>query len=84
MGAIGLLPLGSIGSAPAATMAAMGATDLTAAAAAGLVIGASTVLAALLYAGACWIWRPRLGEPAEVIELPARPVEARSELDVAA
>jgi hypothetical protein len=84
MGAIGMLPLGSIGSAPAATVAAMGATDLTAAAAAGVVIGASTVVAALLYAGACWAWRPRLGEPAEVIPLPVRREEAPSEVDLAA
>jgi hypothetical protein len=86
MGAIGLLPLGSIGSAPAATVAAMGATDLTAAAAAGVVIGASTVLAAVLYATASWAWRPSLGEPAEVIELPVAPAvaEPRTELDLAA
>jgi hypothetical protein len=56
MGAIGLLPLGAVGTAPTATVAAMGATDLTSAAAAGLVIGTSTVLAALIYAGACWTW----------------------------
>jgi hypothetical protein len=84
MGAIGLLPLGSIGSAPAATVAAMGATDLTAAAAAGMVIGASTVIAALLYGAACWAWRPRLGEPAEVIQLPGTGAESSSELELAA
>jgi hypothetical protein len=84
MGAIGLLPLGSIGSAPAATVAAMGATDLTAAAAAGVVIGASTVVAALVYAGACWAWCPRLGEPAEVVPLPIRSAETPSDMDLAA
>ncbi len=60
MGAIGLLPLSALGTAPTATIAAMGTTDLSAAAAAGMVIGTSTVLAVLLYAGACWTWRARV------------------------
>jgi hypothetical protein len=63
MGAIGLLPLGAIGTAPTAAVAAMGASDLTSAAAAGLVIGTSTVLAVLLYAGVCWTWGARLRVP---------------------
>jgi hypothetical protein len=53
MGTIGLLPVGAVGTAPTATIAAMGATNMTAAAAAGMVIGTSTVLAVLLYAAAC-------------------------------
>ncbi len=66
MGAIGLLPLGAVGTAPAATVAAMGATNLTSAAAAGMVIGTSTVLAVLLYAAACATWgaHHRAGTPA--------------------
>jgi hypothetical protein len=94
MGAIGLLPLGAVGTAPTATVAAMGATDLTSAAAAGMVIGTSTVLAVLLYAGACWTWGARraagpvadagLAVPAEVIELPVAGAAAAPELDLAA
>jgi hypothetical protein len=90
MGAIGLLPLGAAGTAPAATVAAMGATNLTTAAAAGMVIGTSTVLAVLLYAGVCWVrWaRPvgRAAEPelAEVVPLPIRPAEPEPEVDLAA
>jgi len=63
MGAIGLLPLGAIGTAPTAAVAAMGASNLTSAAAAGLVIGTSTVLAVLLYAAVCWTWGARLRVP---------------------
>jgi hypothetical protein len=63
MGAIGLLPLGAVGTAPTAAVAAMGASDLTSAAAAGVVIGTSTVLAVLLYAGVCWTWGARLRVP---------------------
>jgi hypothetical protein len=90
MGAIGLLPLGALGTAPTATIAAMGATDMTAAAAAGMVIGTSTVLAVLLYAGACWMWwaRParRAAEPklADVVPLPVRAGQREPELDLAA
>lgn len=69
MGAIGLLPLGAVGTAPTATIAAMGATNMTAAAAAGMVIGTSTVLAVLLYAGACWTWRMRPVRPEPEPEL---------------
>ena len=58
-----MLPVGAVGSAPAATIAAVGASDLSAAAAEGLVIRASTVLAALLYTGVCWAWRDRFAEP---------------------
>jgi hypothetical protein len=92
MGAIGLLPLGSVGNAPAATVAAMGATDISAATAAGMVIGASTVLAALIYAAACWACDAHLTRsadrheaPANVIALPLRPAaESEPELDLAA
>lgn len=92
MGAIGLLPLGAVGTAPTATVAAMGATDLTSAAAAGLVIGTSTVLAVLIYAGACWTWSSTLwteesAPTAEIIPFPQRRaagVEPEAELDVAA
>ena len=92
MGAIGLLPLSALGTAPTATVAAMGATDLTGAAAAGLVIGTSTVLAVVLYAGACWTWGACVGEQtdeaaelAEVVALPRRaPTDAEAELDLAA
>ncbi len=91
MGAIGLLPLGAVGTAPTATVAAMGAADLTSAAAAGMVIGTSTVLAALLYAGACWAWRARPVESvgqsaalAEVLPLPIPASESGQELDLAA
>lgn len=94
MGAIGLLPLGAVGTAPTATVAAMGATSLTSAAAAGMVIGTSTVLAVLLYATACWTWGSRradqavtdsgLGPPAEVIELPVAATAGAPELDLAA
>lgn len=91
MGAIGLLPLSALGTAPTATVAAMGATDLTGAAAAGIVIGTSTVLAVLLYAGVCWTWRARSVEPvgqsaglAEVLPLPIPASEPGQELDLAA
>jgi hypothetical protein len=90
MGAIGLLPLGAVGSAPTATIATMGATNMTAAAAAGMVIGTSTVLAVLLYAGACWSWSAlparRTAEPelAEVVQLPVRAAQPEAELDLAA
>src|SRR5262249_30376028 len=77
MGAIGLLPLG-LGTAPTATVVAMGAADLSSAAAAGLVLSASTMLAVLLYAGACWACGARFTTtaqegrvvPAEVVPLP--------------
>src|SRR5262249_49037256 len=98
MGAIGLLPLGAVGAAPAATVAAMGTTNLSAAAAAGMVIGTSTVLAVLLSAGACWVLGARFTaaaekpgeeegrEQAEVVPLPVRRAvsEAQPELDLAA
>ena len=91
MGAIGLLPLGAVGTAPTATIAAMGATNMTGAAAAGMVIGTSTVLAVLIYAGACWTWwarpaRTRAAEPdlAEVVPLPLRTPRPEAELDLAA
>src|SRR5919106_1890218 len=82
MGTVGLLPLG-VGTGPASTVAALGTTDLAAAAAAGMVVSAATVLSVLIYAGACWVWRARVPEPApaEVIPLPVRPAEARAELD---
>jgi hypothetical protein len=85
MGTVGLLPLG-VGTGPASTVAALGATDLAAAAAAGMVVSAATVLSVLIYAGACWAWRARVPEPApaEVIPLPVRPADARAELDLAA
>jgi lysylphosphatidylglycerol synthase-like protein len=90
MGAIGLLPLGAVGTAPTATIAAMGATNMTAAAAAGMVIGTSTVLAVLIYAGACWTWwarpvrKPAEPELAEVVPLPLRGAQPEAELDLAA
>ena len=90
MGAIGLLPLGAIGTAPTATIAAMGATNMTAAAAAGMVIGTSTVIAVLLYAGACWTWWARptreasAPELAEVVPLPLPATRSEPELDLAA
>ena len=58
MGTIGLLPIG-VGTGPTATVAALGTTNLAAATAAGMVVSAATVLAVLIYAGACWAWRPR-------------------------
>ena len=58
MGTVGLLPLG-IGTGPAATVAALGTANLAAATAAGMVVSAATVLAVLIYAGACWAWRAR-------------------------
>jgi hypothetical protein len=58
MGTIGLLPIG-VGTGPTATVAALGTTNLAAATAAGVVVSAATVLAVLIYAGACWAWRPR-------------------------
>jgi hypothetical protein len=77
MGAIGLLPLGGFGTASAAYVAGMGAANLTAAAAAGMVVGASTLLAVMLYAAAVWsrpgrplTRRADEGELAEVIPLP--------------
>jgi hypothetical protein len=90
MGAIGLLPLGAVGTAPTATIAAMGATNMTAAAAAGMVIGTSTVVAVLIYAGACWTWwarpvkKPAEPELAEVVSLPLRGAQPEAELDLAA
>jgi hypothetical protein len=61
MGAVGLLPLG-IGTGPTATVAALGTTNLAAATAAGMVVSTATVLAVLIYAGACWAWRARPAE----------------------
>jgi hypothetical protein len=58
MGTIGLLPIG-VGTGPTATVAALGTTNLAAATAAGMVVCAATVLAVLIYAGACWAGRPR-------------------------
>jgi hypothetical protein len=90
MGAMSLLPLG-VATGPTATVAALGATDLVAAAAAGMVVGTSMVLAVLIYAGACWAWRPRRipdgaedREPAPVIPLPVRRVESAADIDLAA
>ena len=88
MGAIGLLPIG-VGTGPTATVAALGATDIGAAAAAGMVVSAATVLAVLLYAALCWAWaarsRPETESGAEVIPLPlARRVDVEPELDLAA
>ena len=62
MGTVGLLPLG-VGTGPAATVAALGTSNLAAATAAGMVVSAATVLAVLIYAGACWAWRLRPVEP---------------------
>jgi uncharacterized membrane protein YbhN (UPF0104 family) len=62
MGTVGLLPIG-VGTGPAATVAALGTSNLAAATAAGMVVSAATVLAVLIYAGACWAWRWRPVEP---------------------
>jgi hypothetical protein len=59
MGTVGLLPIG-VGTGPTATVAALGTTNLAAATAAGMVVSAATVLAVLIYAGACWAWRVRV------------------------
>jgi hypothetical protein len=58
MGTVGLLPLG-VGTGPTAMVAALGTTDMAAATAAGMVVSTATVLAVLIYAAACWAWRPR-------------------------
>jgi hypothetical protein len=64
MGTVGLLPLG-VGTGPTAMVAALGTSDLAAATAAGMVVSTATVLAVLIYAAACWAWRPReLAAPA--------------------
>jgi hypothetical protein len=90
MGAMSLLPLG-VATGPTATVAALGATNLAAATAAGMVVGTAMVLAVLIYAAACWAWRPRStvgraeeGEPAAVIPLPVRRAESSADLDLAA
>jgi hypothetical protein len=92
MGAIGLLPIG-VGTGPTATVAALGTTNLAAAAAAGMVVSAATVLAVLLYAGACWTLGARFTEsgpaeevePAEVIPFPpGRRTDRVQEADLAA
>jgi hypothetical protein len=63
---------------------------MTAAAAAGMVIGTSTVVAVLIYAGACWTWwarpvkKPAEPELAEVVSLPLRGAQPEAELDLAA
>jgi hypothetical protein len=62
MGTVGLLPIG-VGTGPTATVAALGTSNLAAAAAAGMVVSAATVLAVLIYAGACWAWRGSLTAP---------------------
>jgi hypothetical protein len=62
MGTVGLLPIG-VGTGPAATVAALGTTNLAAATAAGMVVSAATVLAVLIYAGACWAWRGIVAAP---------------------
>jgi hypothetical protein len=62
MGTVGLLPLG-VGTGPAATVAALGTTDLATATAAGMVVSTATVLAVLIYAGACWGWRALVPAP---------------------
>ncbi len=90
MGAIGLLPIG-VGTGPTATVAALGTTNVAAAAAAGMVVSAATVLAVLLYAGACWVLGARFGadtvpdgEPT-VIPFPLRRRrDVEAELDLAA
>jgi uncharacterized membrane protein YbhN (UPF0104 family) len=63
MGAVGLLPIG-VGTGPAATVAALGSTNLAAATGAGMVVSTATVLAVLIYAGACWAWRAVVPAPA--------------------
>src|SRR5262249_5331192 len=63
MGTVGLLPIG-VGTGPAATVAALGTTNLAAATAAGMVVSTATVLAVLIYAGACWAWRALVPAPA--------------------
>ena len=89
MGTIGLLPIG-VGTGPTATVAALGTTNLAAATAAGMVVSAATVLAVLLYAGACWTWwarpvrREAEGELAAVVPLPVRPTPVEPEVDLAA
>jgi hypothetical protein len=92
MGAIGLLPIG-VGTGPAATVAALGTTNLAAAAAAGMVVSAATVLAVLVYVGVCWTLGVRFtdpapaepGEPATVIPFPLRHcLERPDEADLAA
>jgi hypothetical protein len=90
MGAIGLLPIG-VGTGPTATVAALSTANLATATAAGMVVSAATVLAVLLYAGACWALGARfvertrqdLDEPAEVIPFP-RQSGADADLDLAA
>jgi hypothetical protein len=62
MGTVGLLPIG-LGTGPAATVAALGTNDLATATAAGMVVSTATVLAVLLYAGACWGWRAFVPAP---------------------
>jgi hypothetical protein len=62
MGTVGLLPIG-LGTGPAATVAALGTSDLATATAAGMVVSTATVLAVLLYAGACWGWRAFVPAP---------------------
>jgi hypothetical protein len=90
MGVIGLLPIG-VGTGPTATVAAVGAIDLGAAAAAGMVVSAATVLAVLVYALACWTWPVRgsgasSDEPelAPIIALPVECPAASSGLEEAA
>lgn len=92
MGAIGLLPIG-VGTGPTATVPALGTTNLSAAAAAGMVVSTATVLAVLLYAGACWTLGARFtgarpaeeAAPAEVIPFPLRRrADASQEADLAA
>ena len=81
-----------MGTGPASTVAALGATNLAAAAAAGMVVSAATVLAVLLYAGACWTLGARFtgrevdaAEPGTVIPLPVRGGRtADAEFDLAA
>jgi hypothetical protein len=63
MGAVGLLPIG-VGTGPAATVAALGTTNLAAATGAGMVVSTATVLAVLIYAGSCWMWRAVVPAPA--------------------
>jgi hypothetical protein len=63
MGTVGLLPIG-VGTGPAATVAALGTTNLAAATGAGMVVSAATVLAVLIYAGACWAWTRAVPVPA--------------------
>jgi hypothetical protein len=72
MGAVGLLPLG-VGTGPASMVAALGTSNVITATAAGTVVSAATVFAVVLYAGAIWLWRALVREPAAVAVEPVSP-----------